>query len=511
MIRFSVLEAACAAFVVCVSAVGCRSKSGAAEPLPVVAPALEYGARHFVGTVLSGPLPQHDMPEDVDPSDALAVHCVLTYYERLPHFDLPPLGTQARLIGTLQGDTAILANPIFTTRVQYVAADAAQQIMAQLSERAGERSLVLNDFEGALLPGSSVVFAARSVDTLRLDVDTEAQRRVAFSFSRDETSRVEFGIVIDQLLKPTDDEPDDSAAAALEPNLDPYLMERENRVLQREFVMLEDPPSVDGGPILVLVPSPFPNDEGAGFAMKVELGSAPTEEPAAGRHADIVSAMLDDFVQERQTARESARRLDSRELRDRQVAEALRNLQLDRLQRRTLVFLTTTTGAPLAQDLVLIAKEENLQKYAQAVIAAAERSDAVLNTDGGLGWILERGAFQFLITALSDEEINASHLGLLLKHAGEAGNFPAIIEDSLAISSNRDEFVQRIIEENRIFLEDHNIAARVRAFDWLDSRDAAPAGYDPLADADARRSALAEDRKQREAREAAKNDQGAKS
>lgn len=501
-------ETAFAASFVSVLVAGCGSTGEPAEPPPVVAPALEYGARHFVGSVLSGPVPQRAVPPETDPAAALAVRCKLTYYERLPRFELPPLGTQARMIGALQGDKAVLPNPVFTTRVQYAGSEVAARILDELEATAGARSLVLHEYAGALFPGTSAVFAARSMETLQLAIDTEAQRRMALSFSRGADDSIDFGVVIDQLVKADDDDAENLPTDQLAPDLDPYLTERENRVLQREYLMLQDPPTTADGPVAILVPSPFPDDEGAGFVMVLEVMEAPTEEPDASAHAAVVAEMLEDFVREHDRAVESARRLGTAELEERQVAEALRNLRLDRLQRKTLVFLTTTTGAPLAEDLVLIVADENLKLYAETVIAATESSDKSMDANGGLGWILERGAFQFLTTSLSEERISSSHFGLLLKHAGEAGNFPAVIEDALAISRNRDEFVRRLIEENRIFLEDHSIAARVRAYDWLVASGAAPPGYDPLDPPEARRAALAQDRERREAEQSSQSKSG---
>lgn len=509
MKKLSVQDIALATSVVSVLVVGCRSNREPLEPPPVVAPALEFGTRHFVGSGLSGPTPERAIPSAVEPSDAYAVHCVLTYHEELPHFELPPLGTQARMIGAMNGETAILANPVFTTRVQYATADVAPPFMEQLDTEASDRSLMLRDFEGALLRGTSVVFAAKSEETLKLAIDTEAQRRVALTFSRDDHDDLQFVIAIDQLVKAEEDTTDPHAPDQMGPGLDPYLAEQDNRVLQREYLLLEQSPKLADGPSLILIPSPFPGDEGAGFSVLVKITEAPTAEPQASAHAEVVAGLIKALTAEHDAALESSRRLGLSELQDRQIAEALRNLRLDRLQRKTLVFLSTTTGASLAEDLVLIVADENLQTYAEAVITAAENSDALMDAEGGLGWVLERGAYQFLITALSEEQISSSHFGLLLKHAGEAGNFPAIIEDALAVSQNNAEFMSRIVEENRIFLEDHNIAARVRAYDWLDSLDQAPEGYDPLGESDARRAALSEDRRKREA--AAQSAAGAKS
>jgi len=502
--RFWVLEAACAVSFVCVLVTGCRSGGDAAEPPPVVAPALEYGARHFVGGVPSGPSQLTVLQEDVDPAQAFALRGELTYYERLPQFDLPPLGTQARLIGTMRGESAILPSPIFTTRVQYATVDVAPTILEQLDAQTNGRHLPLHEFEGALIQGTSTVFAVRSVEELELAIDAKAQRRMSLSFSRGLGDAIDFGVLIDQLANPTEDLVSDHPTEQISADLDPYLVARESRVLQREYLLLKTPPTVDGGPILILIPSPFPGDEGAGFAMQIDVRSAPTEEQGAAAHAELVSTMLADFVRERELAQEAARRLENTELEERRIAAALRNLRLDRLQRKTLVFLTTTTGAPLAEDLALIVSDENLKLYAETVVTAAENSETGMTSEGGLGWILERGAFKFLTTALSEEQISSSHFGLLLKHAGEAGQFPVLIEDALAVSKNRAQFMQRITEENRIFLEDQQVAARVRAFDWLEAQGAAPEGYDPLDEADARREALAKDRRKREAAKAEK-------
>ncbi len=80
----------------------------------------------------------------------------------------------------------------------------------------------------------------------------------------------------------------------------------------------------------------------------------------------------------------------------------------------------------------------------------------------------------------------------MLRHAGELGHYPGLLNDVLIDSTNQGELTASLVRENRLFLEDRNPAARVRAFDWLEAREAAPAGYDPLAPRDERRAALAE-------------------
>jgi len=475
-----------ATMIICAVLTGCRSKTDTAEPPPVEIPPLEYQTRQFIGSALSGPSLAGTLPPDLTPADALAVRCTLTYYETLPYLDLPPLGTEARMIGAMRGDQAILPNPILTTTVQYVHEENAGEVLSRLEKLAGDRSVLVNEFEGALFQGACVVLVGQSLTGMPTSLEGEAHRRVAFTLSRDADDQLDFAVIIDQVALPP-------ARKAVGDDIDPYQAEYAQFILQREFIVLDTPPTVGGGPVALLVPSPLPGFEGGGFAAVLRIDPAPTDGPETVEHGAIVERCIAAIAVERAAALEAARRLQDSELEVRQVGEALRSLQLDRLHRRTLVFLTTTTGAHLAEDLALIIDEETLRLFAEAIVTGAEQSDAPLDEEGGLGWILERGAYTFLVERSSDETISPSELGLLLKHTGQAGQFPSVIEDALLVAHTSDEFHDRIIEENRIFLEDHNISARVRAFDWLAAQQLEPADYDPLGEAPARRAALTAD------------------
>ncbi len=490
--------AACFVFTV----VGCGSSGSKNEPPPLVLPDLQYGTRHFAGSALSGPDPDRPEPSATEPSEAFGVTCRMRYYEALPELDLPPLGTEARMIGTMRGEDAILASAVFATHLHYAAPDRTPEILDRLAAQTGDRSAELHEFDGALFPNTCAVFSATSPETVELAIDPEAQRRVALLVSRDADDRIDVAFVIDQLAKPGDGDdvvPEDPDA----PDFDPFRSEQGGRVLQREFVLLETPPRLDGGPALLVVPSPFEGDARGGFATTIEVTRAPQDGPRADVHATAVAACLTEIRAENEKAREAARRLDDQELDARQIAEALRNLRIDRVQRRTLVFLTSSTGALLAEDLALIVEESGLAAYANAIVAYSQQEGGALEAADGLGWVLERGAYSYLIAKLSDETIRPSEHGLLLKYTGEVGNFPAVLEDALLASKSREDFLRRVADENRFFLEDHNVSARVRAFDWLSARGPVPAGYDPLDDAQARRAALTADRERRESENAA--------
>ena len=78
-----------------------------------------------------------------------------------------------------------------------------------------------------------------------------------------------------------------------------------------------------------------------------------------------------------------------------------------------------------------------------------------------------------------------------MRRTGEVGRSSATLADVLAGATSLASWKARLSAENRIFLEDASPAVRVRAFDWLNVRGAAPEGFDPLASLAARRAALA--------------------
>ncbi len=108
-----------------------------------------------------------------------------------------------------------------------------------------------------------------------------------------------------------------------------------------------------------------------------------------------------------------------------------------------------------------------------------------------LAWRLEENAFAMLADLLDTEKITPILAGMFARHAGEAARFPGTMRSILENCPNQATLQQRIIAENRAFLEDARPSSRVRAFDWLALRKAAPPNFDPLASREARRKALA--------------------
>lgn len=105
--------------------------------------------------------------------------------------------------------------------------------------------------------------------------------------------------------------------------------------------------------------------------------------------------------------------------------------------------------------------------------------------------MLEREAWSFLAAKAMNGDLPPELQSVALRRAGAAGAFPTTLEEVARSASDAEAIARRLIDENRLLLEDSSATTRVRAFDWLRARAAAPPDYDPLAALAARRKALA--------------------
>jgi hypothetical protein len=79
---------------------------------------------------------------------------------------------------------------------------------------------------------------------------------------------------------------------------------------------------------------------------------------------------------------------------------------------------------------------------------------------------------------------------MLSARFGEAGRDPGSLGELAAASPSRADFETRVLAENLLLLDDASPASRVRAFEWLSSRNGAPQGYNPLGNPAERRAAI---------------------
>ena len=254
--------------------------------------------------------------------------------------------------------------------------------------------------------------------------------------------------------------------------------------LLRELVVLDDG-AQPNQPLAVVFRSPF--DSGAASAWLAWI--------------DVVPPPLDDkdLEVEHQSDFEAAlaaiegaldQETDGQDIdHDRRVLErALAELTATGDERAALVYLAGAAGAPLSEELALFATPELLTDLIEPIANAARE---LARTELSIGWLIERSTILFLAGRSVEGDLDPEVAATLLRHTGEAGRYASALEQAVVATPNHAAFVQALVLENRIFLEDTNPSARVRAFDWLAGRNLAPADYDPLAPRDERRAALA--------------------
>ena len=162
---------------------------------------------------------------------------------------------------------------------------------------------------------------------------------------------------------------------------------------------------------------------------------------------------------------------------------------LEQRQRPALLMLAAEAGAALAEDFALVAPSAWLEEYATRLVGEDVPADLARDPEE-VALRLEGEAFRLLAARALAENLSAEGNALLLRHAGELGRFPDVIEDAVAASTTLDALRLRLADENRVFLEDTGAAARLRAHEWLVARGLGVEGFEPLAGRSERRAAL---------------------
>ncbi|HEX5010000.1 MAG TPA: hypothetical protein VFY71_06335 [Planctomycetota bacterium] len=436
----------------------------AAPPGPFEPPPLQPTWEHFAGSLLTGPQPGDAPPElDTDPAHALALQVRLAVVEDLPPGALPRLATRSRMV---VGDTP--GRPLRSVArlgsgAQLGEGEAAQALLAQLDTGELPVASATGASPTALLPGTTAV--------LTLPFEPPAfgpLTDVRLMIWRGDT--LTLAVLLRGALPP-DDEEQGTAPVAM-----------------RELVVLQPALPEDGSPLLLALPLQAPGHARAVLLAAVCARPAPAGDVVFAQQVAQAAQSALDATRERRVA---ASELTATETFLRQVVSAFGVLRDEASRRAALAFLAGASDAPLCADLVLLADAEMLAQLAQLIEEGGGDLGAVVAQGGGLGWLLERSALQLLAHRGEDQPLPPELLGILLRHVGEPGRFPTSLLDIVATCSSTATLRERIVQENLQYLEDSTAAARLRAFDWLDARGLAPAGFDPLAPLAARRAALA--------------------
>ena len=432
----------------------------APPPAPFAPPPMAPAFTHIWGSPLTGALPVvGELPEEQDPQRALVLMARVAAVPDLPEDGLVRMVTRTRLVVGAEGDRSLKGWSRLSEGALLGEEEAAERVL-----------FALDDGSLPAIDGGVHVTALLTGTTAALDLP-EPLPDLAMPALRVLVTRGESLVV----------------ALALQGDV-PKLDEDDPGLPSRlELVVLQPPLRPDGGPLLLAVPLPQP-DHPRGALLVALAASTPAPDDAAHAAAVAVAARDARLASERRRA--SSSRLTSDESFLREVLSAFSALRAEGSRRSALVFLADAAGAPLAGDLALLSDEAQLTAIAARVDEGGRDVSSLVAGGGGLAWLLERSALSVLATRAAESTLPPELSSVLLRHMGEAGRYPSSLIDAATECASVAVLTVRLVTENRIALEDSAAAARVRAFDWLSVRGAAPAGYDPLAPLAERRAAL---------------------
>ncbi len=168
-----------------------------------------------------------------------------------------------------------------------------------------------------------------------------------------------------------------------------------------------------------------------------------------------------------------------------EFARSIRDAKSPDHVRSALAFAALETGASLMSEVAALADDKPL-----ALVATAASESVTRNEPAEPGWRLDRAVLNALAKLHADNTLDRTLAAALSARYGEVGRDVQTLARLAQASGTRADFDQRLVAEHLILLDDTSPALRVRAFDFLASRRAAPEGYDPLASAKARRAAI---------------------
>jgi len=263
---------------------------------------------------------------------------------------------------------------------------------------------------------------------------------------------------------------------------------KNNRLELRTEQAIFDLPAGDQTSTALIVPFHFDDAQSKAVAILIQISPGTAEPAHLAATADCLKQLA---------TRQSATQPDLATGQANSwstVTAAVQSLTPVAGRRSSLAFLSDQTGAAICEELAMEADDSLLAQLVRN-IQAKVAVHALPPDDASVGWLLDDTALE-LLTKLSTDAANSKAqmpgelYSLLTTHTGEVGRHPSTLDEVLRGLSTRQELDNRLLAQNLIFLEDSSPASRVRAYDWLNARHHAPAGYDPLAPGKARREAL---------------------
>jgi hypothetical protein len=264
--------------------------------------------------------------------------------------------------------------------------------------------------------------------------------------------------------------------------------------MREESVLLDQPLDLAAGTgrVALVVPFQFSGSAAKAVLLFVQVRPGAAAEDAAG-HAEATRHAMDNAARASQAVAAGKQLLPGAlpppaDVRAGAFA-VLARADDEPARRAALLYLADRTDSPAAADVALVADGSTLAALSQAIAQAATKTDPALAA-ADPGWLVDRTTLALLSERLSTEALSPELTASLVRRAGDLARRPDGLAELLKAATNTKDLENRIEAENLIALEDSSPTARVRAYDYLASRGKAPAGYDPLSPAKARRAAL---------------------
>jgi hypothetical protein len=448
---------------------GCATTSNKTATAP--SPTLRAQSAEYAGTVLSGPQTTRIGP--LDPAFVTRVEVTWLTVDRVPASTrLISIDAQSKLTFSPANPEAVLPSGVLTRTARFATSDTARRFRDTLFSGSLGNTRVVGWSSGLIAPGTAL--------GLNLSEDprpTTQPRRVAFLISRPGPATTQ-----PAATAPADTQPstEPSTAATVAISIDDYLPSTSgNRSLGQETALLGALPAEDGSLMAVVVPMTFNATPWRSVVGLVELHTASVAD--SGALAQLRENLDKSALTAVAATRPAPAGLD--------LPSAVVALYSPSGFRQPLLFLATQTDASIAGDFTLVADDAMLTKLAAQTKTTAAKEDPS-KWRQTMGWEMDRASLALMADALDAPNPPPGVVSVLLTWGGEAGRHADLIREILKSSPTPADLNQRLIAENLILLEDNSPAARVRAYDWLNSKGKAPPGFDPLGSLKSRRAAL---------------------
>jgi hypothetical protein len=255
--------------------------------------------------------------------------------------------------------------------------------------------------------------------------------------------------------------------------------------MRREIAIFDGPPAGQTGGALLLLPFRFTVGGTDAITAIIETGPG----TASSLHEAAVARCISDTREAAAQVAKAQQEGPGRSTVGAGIGLAMTGLTRPELRRPSLVFLASEGDARLCGDTALAADDQTLSELTTRILRR-RAAKALGNSRESFGWTLDLVTYYMLYDLQANGKLSKELSAVLVAYTGEAGRHPSSLEEiGLGVTSRAD-LEQRLEAENLIFLEDSSPSARIRAFEWLRARKAAPPGYDPLAPVKERRAAL---------------------